>query len=131
MTLTGRELGEVIARNLRRTSGIASLSGVRALATCQGGETVVALTRPDGRAVHPDERLIVLTSDFLATGGDGLFAPASLRSAHFASSGPIRDAIADHLRRRGGSLDANAPDVFSRARPRLVFSGQRPVRCPR
>jgi 5'-nucleotidase len=129
LPLTGADLARVVARNLGRTNGIVSLSGVRAVARCAGGELDVALERPDGRKVAPGERLVLVTSDFLATGGDGLF-PEELRRAATLDGGlPIRDEMARVLRARGGQLAGDAPALYDPARPRLVYPGPRPVAC--
>ena len=72
--LTGGELADVIARNLERDNGIISLSGVRAEARCEAGALTVTLHRTSGRTITPGTKLTLVTSDFLATGGDGLFS---------------------------------------------------------
>ena len=72
--ITGAELTDAVARNLGRDNGIVSLSGVRAEARCEHGALAVSLHRTDGRAIAPKARLTLVTSDFLATGGDGLFS---------------------------------------------------------
>lgn len=125
--LRGRQLRDVIARNLSRGGGILSVSGLRVRARCERGELVVALARVDGRPVGDDEALEVVTSDFLATGGDGAF---EARIVFAIDDGPpIRDAMAEVLRRRGGALRADAY-LGPRAR-RLELPGRRPVRCER
>ena len=105
------------------------MAGVTASATCDNGTLRTVLRRPSGAPVGDDEELTVATSDFLATGGDGAFAPVRLlRVTDAGDDGPlVRDAIADRLRERGGWLDAK--QFFDPARPRLTYAGRRPVRC--
>jgi 2',3'-cyclic-nucleotide 2'-phosphodiesterase (5'-nucleotidase family) len=129
LRLTGQELARVLAGNLGAGGGILSVAGVTASATCDNGTLRTILRRPSGAPVGGDEELTVATSDFLATGGDGAFAPVRLlRVTDAGDDGPlVRDAIADRLRERGGWLDAK--QFFDPARPRLTYAGRRPVRC--
>jgi 2',3'-cyclic-nucleotide 2'-phosphodiesterase (5'-nucleotidase family) len=127
--ITGAELAEAVARNLGRDNGIVSLSGVRAEARCKAGALVVTLLRPDGRPILPKARLTLVTSDFLATGGDGLFSEETKQRAKLDDGPPIRDAMADLLRARKTPLAPGDPALFDPARPRLVYPGPRPVKC--
>jgi hypothetical protein len=65
----------------------------------------------------------IVTSDFLASGGDAALVKLALPDgAVQVTAVVIRDAIADVLRKRRGSLTAPI------AR-RLEFPGKRPVKC--
>jgi 2',3'-cyclic-nucleotide 2'-phosphodiesterase (5'-nucleotidase family) len=127
--VTGAELADAIARNLGRESGIVSLSGVRAEARCRDGALTVTLQRPSGKSISPGTKLKVVTSDFLATGGDGLFTEETKRRAQLDDGPPIRDAMAELLRARGSPLNPDDPGLFDPAHPRIAYSGARPVRC--
>jgi 2',3'-cyclic-nucleotide 2'-phosphodiesterase (5'-nucleotidase family) len=125
--VTGAELARAMAANLGRDSGILSVSGVRVQATCQRGAIDVALTRPDGKPIAPHDKLTLVTSDFLATGGDSLF-PDEVRGRAVLDDGPpIRDAMAAELRVRKAPLRSH--DVYDPAHPRLHYPGTRPLRC--
>jgi len=126
---TGAELADVIAGNLRRDNGIVSLSGVRAEARCKDGALAVTLFRSDGRPIAPKARLTLLTSDFLATGGDGLFSEELKAHAKLDDGPPIRDAMADLLRARKTPLGPDDRALFDPAHPRLAYPGPRPVKC--
>jgi 5'-nucleotidase len=119
----------VLAGNLGARGGILSVAGVTASATCENGTLRATLRRRSGAPIRDDEELTIATSDFLATGGDGAFAPVRLLGVADAGDDPplVRDAIADGLRQRGGSLDAK--QFFDSAHPRLSYQGTRPVRC--
>jgi 2',3'-cyclic-nucleotide 2'-phosphodiesterase (5'-nucleotidase family) len=116
----------VIARNLRGTRGILSLSGLRAVARCQRGHIEVDLLRADGARVPPGARLAVLTNGYLGSGGDGLFDPTT---AEQEPQPTVRDALAATLLKRGGTLAGDDPAIVDPRSPRLSYPGQRPVVC--
>src|SRR5690349_9852614 len=99
--LTGAQLRAILAANLARDSGIFSIAGVRVAARCAGKELEVTLTRAGGKRagkrVGDKDRLAVVTSDFLASGGDGMLAqlevpPAAIQIDQDGDT--IRDVIA-------------------------------------
>jgi 5'-nucleotidase len=131
LAITGADLAALVARNLGRAGGVVSLSGIRATAACAAGAVEVTLARPDGKPVRADERLTLLTSEFLASGGSDVI-PAELRrrARPATDDGPtIRDAMADVLRGRGAAIDPASPPLHDAANPRLAYPGRRPVRC--
>jgi 5'-nucleotidase len=128
--VTGAGLRRMVADNLAGTHGIFSLSGVRAVARCDGATLTVDLQRPDGTPIADDDAIVVATSNFLAAGGDGALAHAGATDIHIEDDPPIRDAVADMLRARGGTLRGDDAAIFDPERPRLVYPGTRPVRCP-
>jgi 5'-nucleotidase len=127
--ITGAELADLIARNLERDNGIVSLSGVRAEARCQDGALTVTLHRTSGKSIGPTTKLTLVTSDFLATGGDGLFSAESKDRAKLDDGPPIRDAMADLLRARRAPLTPDDPTLFDPAHPRVAYPAPRPVHC--
>jgi 2',3'-cyclic-nucleotide 2'-phosphodiesterase (5'-nucleotidase family) len=129
--LTGAQLRRLVASNLGDGRGIFSLGGIRASARCRGADLEVTLEFPGGRAVSDDAELLLLTSDFLAHGGDRAIAQLELASDAFVfETGPtIRDELAAVLERRGGSLSGEDPDLFDPGRRRLDYAGERPIRC--
>jgi 2',3'-cyclic-nucleotide 2'-phosphodiesterase (5'-nucleotidase family) len=128
--ITGAELTDAIARNLGRDNGIVSVSGVRAEARCKDGALTVSLRRADGRPIAPKARLTLVTSDFLATGGDGLLSQDTKERARLDDGPPIRDAMAALLRTRKTPLVPDDPALFDPAHPRITYPGPRPVKCP-
>jgi 2',3'-cyclic-nucleotide 2'-phosphodiesterase (5'-nucleotidase family) len=150
--LTGEQLTRVIAANMVSESGIFSLSGVRVEAACRGGELVVSLRRENGRRVRPRDRIVLVTSDFLASGGDQMLADIDLPDGaiEFEEGEPIRDAIAGALRARGGTAPGSPRTPWNQAigrlfaggtlrgddrrlydprAPRIALPGPRPLRC--
>jgi 2',3'-cyclic-nucleotide 2'-phosphodiesterase (5'-nucleotidase family) len=126
--LRGGELRRLLRANLERHKGILSLSGMRARASCRGAELEVALERDDGRAVGDDERVLIVTSDFLAEGGmEGTMGDIRDAEVHVLDD-VIRDVLAGRIARQGGVLRPEAS--YDAAHPRLAYPGRRPVRCP-
>jgi 2',3'-cyclic-nucleotide 2'-phosphodiesterase (5'-nucleotidase family) len=124
--LPAGQLRAVLGRHLARASSLPSLSGLRVAARCQAGDLKVTLARPDGKPIADDESLVVATTDFLATGGDGFFGGSR---GIIESGPPIREAMAEILRARGGTLD---PDkLLDEKHPRIDLPGPLPIRCGR
>ncbi len=118
MEMTGKQLAAAIARSLGESSGILSIAGTRASARCEAGVLVVKTRFAE------DERLVVATSDFLATGELGRVLPALVTLEEHAI---VREEIAAVLRDQGGRL--RVEDYYDPARPRISFAGRRPLRC--
>ncbi len=132
LTLTGDQLARVVTYNLQRLeppTEILSIAGFRVDAKCESGMLRVALTRQPGTPIRPDERLTVVTSDFVSTGGDGVLAPAGpLGEIKSPDGAPIlHDAVAEWLRHRGGRLSES--QLLLQENHRWNFPGERPVRC--
>ncbi len=75
VSLTGAQLRTVVKQNLEMAGSMVTLSGVSASAACDRGQLTVALRRESGGPIRDNESLTVVTTDFLATGGDSFFAP--------------------------------------------------------
>jgi 2',3'-cyclic-nucleotide 2'-phosphodiesterase (5'-nucleotidase family) len=126
LRLSAGDFRAMVGRSLGRAGSLVSLSGVRALARCKSSTLEVTLTRPDGTLIADDESLAVTTTDYLATGGDGFFAgsPASVEIGI-----PLREALAEALRARGGTLDPADLGLLDPAHRRIDLPGELPVLC--
>jgi 2',3'-cyclic-nucleotide 2'-phosphodiesterase (5'-nucleotidase family) len=126
ITLTGAQLRTVIANNVQRRGSMVILSGVSAHASCAGSQVTVALRRNNGRPVRDEEVLRVVTTDFLATGGDSFFTP--VMPLQVESTGDVlRDEMAAFIMRTGGRWGEERL-----ALPRRVtIEGTRPLACGR
>jgi 5'-nucleotidase len=124
LRLPAGELRKVLGRNLGHASSLVSLSGVRVRARCKASGLDVTITRADGSPIADGEALTITTTDFLATGGDGFFAGAS---ATLENGPPIREAMAEVLRKRGGPIDSDK--LLDARAPRIDLPGPVPVRC--
>jgi len=130
--LTGGELRAVILAHLAHDShGLISISGLRVSARCGKSGAEVKLTRENGRPVSDRETLLLATSDYVATGGDGLLAALKLTPERIQidASSSFRDVLAAELRRHP-QLSPRDPAIFDPAHPRLAMSSPRPLICP-
>jgi 5'-nucleotidase len=128
LRLTVADLSDVIARNLSGEDGILSVAGVKATVTCEGGAVAVQLQRSDGRPLRPTTELLVVASDFLATGGSGVFTEAQQAPDRVEITDRLmRDVLAEQIRARRGPIDP--PRLLVPSRPRIAFPGERPVAC--
>lgn len=129
--LTGAQLKRVFSSALQRGRSPIGISGIRVVAQCAGSSLAVTVFHQSGAPVRDDETLVVATSDYLATGGVGMLTPI-MPAGGFAipdDAPEIREAIADHLRRRGGRLRED--QLVDRIQPRWAYPGPFPVSCPR
>jgi 2',3'-cyclic-nucleotide 2'-phosphodiesterase (5'-nucleotidase family) len=128
--LTGAGLKRVFASQLQRTSRLLGISGIRVRAQCESESLKIALTRSSsGLAIDDEERLVVVTTDFLATGGSGLLTPV-IPPEGFAipDDAPLaRDVFAAQLTRRGGRL--READLIDLRNPRWNVLGTLPISC--
>lgn len=126
MKLSAGQLRRLVARSLGRSASQVSLSGVRVRARCKDGSVEATLSRSDGSPISDETMLNLVTTDFLATGGDGFFADAGIP---FQIGATIRDEMAEVLRKRGGTLAPDDPALFDPTRPRFDLPGSVPIRC--
>jgi len=132
LTLTGGQLTRIVAYNLTRRAlptELLPIAGFKVDATCEGSNLRVMLTRPSGMPIRADDRLTVATSDFVATGGDGVVAPAGpLGDIRTVAGAPLlRESVVTWLRTRGGRLNEN--QFVSAENRRWHFPAPRPVMC--
>jgi 5'-nucleotidase len=132
LALSAEQLAEIVERNLRASNGILGLAGVTAAASCEGGALRVRLQTATGEPIEPQRRLLVATSDFLASSGDGLLTGMQLDPGAITISRdrPIRDALLEGLREYpGGAVSGDDKRLFDRDHPRIRFPGERPMSC--
>ena len=124
--LTGRELRQVFSASILQGRRGLGFSGIRVEARCEAGALAVTMTRPSGTVIADGDAVLLVTSDFLATGGDGILTPI-MPAGGFPvdTSAPlIRDAIVEYLRRPGAPVRESQ---LLDATPRLSVSG--PASC--
>ena len=79
--------------------------------------------------IRDDERLLVATPDFLATGGDRVFESVTPPDGFTIErdAGAVRDVIVEALNNRGGILRED--ELVDPANPHWILPGPRPVAC--
>jgi 2',3'-cyclic-nucleotide 2'-phosphodiesterase (5'-nucleotidase family) len=130
VTMSAAELRAILARNLAATKkgGIFSTAGVQVTISCDDlGRADPVLTRPDGRPIADDTLLTVVTTDFVAGGGDDGLGVGSDRVV-VDEGEPLREHLAAALRRRGGRLRPDDPTIAPTP-PRLHRPGAATARC--
>ena len=127
--LTGAELRTVLTTQISRNAALLGISGVHARVTCERGAVNVGMLRPNGSPIADTERLLVATSDFLATGGDAIFSPVTPPDgfAIVRDIGLVRDVVVDSLSHRGGTL--REEQLVSTTNPRWSLPGKAPITC--
>lgn len=124
VTMTGAALAELFRKNLASARGIFSVAGVRVVARCAASGLIVKLEkegRKGGKAkpIADNDRLLLVTSDFLATGGDDFAGPESVSIDEGAP--PYRDDLAEIFKKRGGTLAPS--DWLKPTAPRIRVEG--------
>jgi 5'-nucleotidase len=127
--LTGAELRTVLTAQVSRNAALLGISGVHARVACDRGAVSVGMLRPNGAPIADTDRLLVATSDFLATGGDSIFAPVTPSGGFdvIRDIGLVRDVVVDALKQRGGTL--REEQLVSTTNPRWSLPGKAPVTC--
>ncbi|MEO8707010.1 MAG: bifunctional UDP-sugar hydrolase/5'-nucleotidase [Kofleriaceae bacterium] len=125
--LQGVHLKKLVTTNLQRGGAILSWGGLAAKATCKGDAFDVTITVA-GKPLNETAKYKLVTSDFLASGGDGLIGRLRLpEGAIKLTDVIIRDALADILRKRKGTIDPAT--FYSKTKRRMDYAGERPVEC--
>ncbi len=128
LTLTGQQIRQLVTRQVASAGAHTSWGGLRIVASCQGGGLALDL-RIAGKPVNPQARYTLVTSDFLASGGDGALASLGIALEQVESTDVImREAFAAVLRaQRQKRLDPAT--LYDPKHPRLALPGRRPVKC--
>jgi len=125
--LKGLHLRKLVSNNLQRGGAILSWGGLAAKARCKGGLLDLRIT-VGGKPLVENQTYTLVTSDFLASGGDGLIGRLKLPEGSVKITDTIiRDAIADVLRKKKGTVDP--AKYFSSTVKRMDYEGNRPVAC--
>lgn len=123
--LTGSHLRKLITGNLQRDNAWLSWGGLAAKAKCKGTVLEVAITVA-GKPLADNQTYKLVTSDFLASGGDGLIGRLKLpEGAIKITDTIIRDGMVDILKKQKGALID--PDKLGKHR--VEFAGSRPLEC--
>jgi 5'-nucleotidase len=127
--LTGKDLRALLTHNLQRGGGILSWGGLTAKARCNGGKLDIQI-RVAGKPLKDNASYKLATSDFLASGGDGMLARLKLPDkAIQVTDTIIREAFRDVLRGRKGKVTLDPAQLYAPTARRLDYEGTRPLAC--
>ena len=125
--LKGAHLRKLVSTNLQRGGAILSWGGLAAKARCKGNKLELTIT-VGGKPLDDNKSYKLATSDFLASGGDGLIGRLALPEGSVKMTDVIiRDAMVEVLKKRKGTIDPNA--YFSPTKKRMDYEGERPIAC--
>ena len=129
LDVSGQDLRKIIAKQTQVGFRRAGFSGMRVFVDCQDDAMAIEMILGNGHVIGDDDRVRIAASDFLATGGDDILTPATPESGYAFDDDPrlIRDIVADWLRERGGSL--NAEDFQTETNRRWNLPDPVPVSC--
>jgi 5'-nucleotidase len=128
LPLSGKELRQLLTENTRHERGLLSVSGVNVVGECKAGKMVLTMRRTDqkgqpGAEVRDTDKLLIVTSDFVALGGDRADIPKDRATIEDEL---VRDALEKGLTGKG---ELREKDVLDRTHPRWKLPQERPVRC--
>lgn len=127
LTLTGKHLKRLVRANVTRDGGIYSWAGLAARVECKNDQLAVSITI-NGKPLDEKKTYTVVTSDYLASGGDGAIGRLKLgKEATRHVDVLVRERMAELLKARGGEIDPHA--LYNAKAPRLALPMERPVRC--
>jgi 5'-nucleotidase len=127
-SLEARVVAEALGRGLTRGT-LPIVSGLEVDVTCAAGGVRVALSR-GGEPIAPDTRLNVVTSEFLASGGAGVFEDLESRFLLQLDT-PMREAIVAVLPTQAEGIVAGRTGSYDPGHLRVrIPNGTLPVRCP-
>jgi 5'-nucleotidase len=129
--LKGKHIRRLITTNIQRGAGIYSWGGLVAKARCKAGLLDVEI-KLAGKPLADDASYKLVTSDFLASGGDAsVIGRLKLPDGSIKMTDVIiRDAIADVIRKESKKKPKLDPaQLHSPTKKRLDYEGTRPVEC--
>jgi len=123
--LKGAHLRKLITGNLQRDNAWLSWGGLTAKAKCKNSALELTIS-VGGKPLDEARSYRLVTSDFLASGGDGLIGRLRLPEGSVKMTDVIiRDAMVDVLKKQKGAVID--PDRLGKRR--VEFDGQRPLEC--
>ena len=127
----GAHIRRLISTNLQRGGAILSWGGLTAKARCKAGKLELDVTVA-GTPLDDNASYKLVTSDFLASGGDGLIGRLKLPEGSVVLTNDIiRDVLAEYLRKQKGTPRAtiDPTKLLGPTLKRMDYEGSRPVEC--
>lgn len=129
--ITGKDLHKLVTSNLEHGGAFLSWGGLTAKARCKAGKLDVQITVA-GKPLAEGRTYKLATSDFLASGGDGVIGRLKLPEGAIQMTDVIiRDAVGEVLRGWKATPKATIDParLYSKTAPRFNYEGKRPVAC--
>lgn len=129
LIVSGGELRKLFEIQFQSNHWAAGISGLHLVAKCQGRQLKVSMIRDNGSTVIDQDQLSVVTTDFLASGGDNIFSPIiPLGGFKIDPNSPkFRDGIVTWFEQHESSIRVS--DFYRMDDPRFIFPGQLPISC--
>lgn len=127
--LSGADVRQIFARQAHNRYRAAGFAGMRVFVQCNDGQLSVRMVREDGSEIADDDRLRVVTNDFLLLGGDGILTPVTPDGGFEIPHGTplVRDTLVQWFRDRGGRI--NAAEFLDASEPRWNLPDELPESC--
>ena len=126
--LRGKQVRRLVTSNLEHGGSILSWAGLTVKARCKANALDVVI-KIGGKALDDEATYKLATSDFLASGADGVIGRLKLPASSIKTTDVmIRDAMADVLRRSKGTIDPEQRYGTAHSR-RIDIEGGRPITC--
>jgi 2',3'-cyclic-nucleotide 2'-phosphodiesterase (5'-nucleotidase family) len=127
--LSGRELRQVIAEQAHEGRFRVGFSGMRVQVACSTNNMTINMTLNTGHEIADEDTVTAAVVNYLALGGDGVFESVMPEGGYsLQASAPLaRDAIADWLQQRGGSISER--DFSSDETPKWSLSQDMDKEC--
>ena len=130
-TMSVAELRHVLEKNLsaQKKGGIFSTAGLTATIACDANGRAAATLLRTGVALKDSDEVTVVSTDFVALGGDGGLGIAEARVV-VDEGEPVRERLVERFKARGGRLSGDDVALFDPAKPRLFRGANVNGRCP-
>lgn len=127
--VSGADLRRLIATEAMKRSRRAGFSGMRAFIGCANGTPQVDMVLNNGHTIEDDDRVRIVSNDFLVTLGDNILTPAMPPGGFQYADDPrlTRDLLVQWFRKQDGSLSAE--DFSTEAEPRWNFTESFVAEC--
>ncbi|MEO8549604.1 MAG: 5'-nucleotidase C-terminal domain-containing protein [Kofleriaceae bacterium] len=125
--LKGKHIRRLVTQNVQRDNGFQSWGGLTVVAACKNG-ALDATIKIGNKPLADEANYTLVTSDFLASGGDGVIGRLKLPEGSIKITDLImRDGMADVLRKKKRTIDPET--LFSAKHKRFAYEGTRPLLC--
>lgn len=129
LSVSGAELRKLFTHQFQGDRWAAGVSGMHLTAECRGPQLVVTMIKNNGQVIDDDEQLTLVTTDFLAVGGDNIFVPIMPTGGYEVEprSPGFRDGIVRWFERHQGTL--RQADFYDASNRRFTFPAELPISC--